>query len=356
MTKKPGTEPTLNVFSGKDSVRDFMNPGKLAYLPLVEIPEGLNRFLVDGVRIFAKLMTFTSFHNVKVIPAFNMLAEAHERGELDGVTSLIENSSGNTIAALAVVARHFGVEDIRAIVPDEASWHKLQMLRFLGIAPIVNQEPAQPDREDPTSGIYKAKELGRRDDWVNPGQYTNPDNPRAHHKWTGPQIWDQTEGQICVFCDGLGTTGTIIGTSEYLKDENAEVQVLGVMRAPDNYVPGPRTKLLLRLIGFDWQPHVDSVTQATTAESYAMSMKLSRNGLYVGPSSGLSLVGLFKYLEERKESHRLDELRNADGDIVCVFICPDTPMPYFDEYFEYLDDSNFPQITNRELLKNNPNS
>ncbi|MEA1902903.1 MAG: pyridoxal-phosphate dependent enzyme [Actinomycetota bacterium] len=348
-------EPALNVFGGEDSVRDFMNPGN-RYLPLVELPEDLNPFFDDGVRIFAKLMTFTSFHNVKVIPAFNMLAEADERGELDGVTTVIENSSGNTISAVAVAARSFGIDDIRAIVPDEVSWHKLRMLRFLGISPIVNQEPAQPDRQDPTSGIYKAKELGKQDAWFNPGQYSNPDNPRAHRKWTGPQIWEQTDGKISVFCDGLGTTGTIIGTSEYLKDENPGVQVVGVMRAPDSYVPGPRTKLLLRLIGFDWKPHVDSVTQATTPESYGMSMELSRSGLYVGPSSGLSLVGLIRYLEERKESDTLDELRNADGEVVSVFICPDTPMPYFDEYFKYLDDSYFPEITNEEFLKNSPGS
>ncbi len=343
--------PSLNVFSGEDSVRDFMDPGR-RYLPLVEIPPALNPHRDEGVRIFAKLMSFTSFHNVKVVPAFNMIAEAEARGELDGVTTLIENSSGNTISALAIAARQFGIEDIKAIVPDEVSRHKLRMLRFLGIAPIVNREPAEPDSEDPTSGIYKAKKwAAERDDWINPGQYMNPDNPTAHRKWTGPQVWDQTDGKVTVFCDGLGTTGTVCGTSQYLKEQNHRVQIVGVMRAPDNYVPGPRTELLLRLIGFDWRPHVDDITQATTEESYGMSMELSRSGLYAGPSSGLSLVGLLKYLADMKASDRLDEIRNEDGEVITVFICCDTPMPYFDEYFEYLDDSHFPEITNEDLLK-----
>jgi hypothetical protein len=85
-----------------------------------------------------------------------------------------------------------------------------------------------------------------------------------------------------------------------------------------------------------------------------MSMDLSRRGLYVGPSAGLSLVGLHRYLDERRNEGRLNELRNDKGEIVCVFICADTPMPYFDEYFKYLDESNFPTVTNENLLLNVP--
>ncbi len=344
----------LNVFSGEEAVRDFMNPGKLAYLPLVQIPSDLNPFGDDGVRIMAKLMTFTTLHNVKAIPAYNMMASAYERGDLEGVHTVIENSSGNTVTAVAVAARLFGIDDVKALVPTEATWQKLQMLRFFGIEPMVNSEPAEPDRRDPRSGIYKAKEIGSQPGWFNPGQYDNPDNPRAHQKWIGPQIWEQTEGRIGVFCGALGTTGTIIGNSTYLKERNREVQVVGVMRAPDNYVPGPRTKLLLRLIGFDWRPHVDSVQKATTVESYRKSMELSRAGIYVGPSAGLSLVGLLHYLTERREEGTLDQLRGEDGEVTCVFVCPDTPIPYFEEYFRYLGEEEFPPIVHEELLENRP--
>jgi len=272
------------------------------------------------------------------------------------VHAIIENSSGNTVTALAVAARLFGIDHIEAIVPSEATWQKLQMLRFFGIEPHVNQEPEMPDPTDERSGISKAKKIGQQPGWMNPGQYDNPDNPKAHEKWTGPQIWEQTGGTITVFCGALGTTGTVVGNSVYLKSRNETIQVVGVMRAPDNYVPGPRTELLLRLIGFDWRPHTDSVQQATTVESYRMSMHLSRSGLYVGPSAGLSLVGLLKYLDERKSAGTLDELRNPDGEVVGVFICPDTPIPYFDEYFRYLDESEFPHIVDEELLVNRPAS
>ncbi len=346
----------LNVFQGSDSVKDYLNPGKAAYLPLVEIPEELNPFLHQGVRIFAKMMTFSGLHNVKAIPAYNMMLEAYERGELTDIARVIENSSGNTVSAIAIAARLFGVAEAKAIVPDEVSWHKLLMLRFFGVAPIVNREPQQPDADDPRSGVYKARALGQQEGWLNPGQYHNQDNPKAHEKWIGKQIWEQTSGNVTVLCAGLGTTGTIIGNSRYLKAQNAQVQVVGVRRACGHYVPGPRTEELLKLIGFDWQPHVDSVQEAETAASYQKSMELSRAGLVVGPSSGLSLVGLLRYLQQRKDEKRLDELRNGQGEISSVFICPDTPFPYLDEYFKYLDESNFPKIENEAWLLNKPDT
>lgn len=344
----------LNVFKGKDSIKDYLNPGNLSYLPLVELPDILNPFYEDGVRVFAKLMTFIGLHNVKAIPAYNMILEKHKRGELDGVTHVVENSSGNTIAALAVTARQFGIENIHAFVPDEVSWHKLMMLLFFGIMPIVNQESSAPDPVDPRTGVYKAREMGKKEGWINPGQYDNPDNPKAHQKWIGKQVWEQTNGEISVFCGVLGTTGTIIGNSTYLKQLDEDIQVVGVMRAPNNYVPGPRTKKLLKLIGFDWQIHVDAVQDADTVSAYQKSMELSRRGIFAGPSSGLALVGLLKYLQDQKDHQAFDALRGKNGEIICVFICPDTPMPYIDEYFKYLDMSNFPKIQNEELLQNKP--
>ena len=345
----------MNVFRGKNSIKDYLNPSKLSYMPLVEIPEVINPYYEDGVRIYAKLMTFIGLHNVKAIPAYNMMLEKHRRGELEGVANIIENSSGNTISALAVVARQFGIENIQAFVPDEVSLHKLMMLLFFGITPIVNQEPSAPDPTDPRSGVYKAREMGKQDDWENPGQYHNEDNPKAHQKWIGKQIWEQTKGEISVFCGGLGTTGTVVGNSIYLKNLNQHIQVVGVMRAPDNYVPGPRTEKLLQLIGFKWQKHVDVVQEAETIAAYQKSMELSRMGIFVGPSAGLSLVGLLKYLQELKDGQALNALRDKNGKILCVFICPDTPIPYLDEYFKYLDITNFPKIKNEEWLQNKPN-
>ncbi len=346
--------PTLNVFKGPNAVRNFLDPGRQPYLPLVEIPDALNPFAGDRVRIFAKLMSISPLANVKALPAYNMMREHYRRGELDGVTRVVESSSGNTVLSIALAARQFGVEKILSFVSHEISWHKLLMLLFFGVEPIVNQEPSHPDVSDPRSGVYKARKRGKRKGWINPGQYDNPDNPKSHQKWTAKQIWEQTGGRISVFCAGLGTTGTVVGNARYLKRKKSSVQIVGVMREDSSYVPGVRTRGLLRLIGFDWERQVDDIQKVTTAVAYRNSLQLSRRGIVVGPSAGFALAGLLQYLREKKKSGALDGLRERNGEIQCVFICPDSPIPYLDEYFKYLQVSEFPAIQNEELLTKKP--
>lgn len=344
-----------NVFSGPDAVQDFLNPGNHPNLPLVEIPPDLNPFAADKVRIYAKLMGMSPLGNVKAFPAFNMIREKYLSGELQGVERIVENSSGNTVFSMALVARQFGVKRTQSYVPSEISWNKLLMLLFFGIEPIVNQEPQNPGAADPQSGVAKARADGEADDAINPDQYSNADNPASHEKWTAPQIWEQTEGKIDIFCAGLGTTGTLIGNSKYLKSKDPSVRVVGVMRAPDQYVPGVRTEKLLKLVGFEWKEHIDVVERIETAESYRVSLDLSRRGIVAGPSSGLALAGLLKHLDALKKSGDLDQLRKTDGgEITCVFPCPDGPMPYLDEYFKYVDASHFPAIRNEGILQNRP--
>jgi len=344
----------LNVFKGANAVRDFLDPGKQPYLPMVEIPDTLNPFAGDRVRIFAKLMGISPLANVKAVPAYNMMREHSRRGDLEGVSRAVESSSGNTVLSIALAARQFGVANTLSFVSHEISWHKLLMLLFFGIEPIVNQEPSHPAPGDPRSGVYKARQRGKRKGWINPGQYDNPDNPKSHQKWTARQIWEQTGGRISVFCAGLGTTGTIVGNARYLKRKKSSVQIVGTMREDDNYVPGVRTRGLLQLIGFDWEPHVDNIQKVTTAVAYRNSLQLSRRGIVVGPSAGFALAGLLQYLGERKKSGTLDDLRERNGEIPCVFICPDSPIPYLDEYFKYLEAADFPTIQNEELLINKP--
>lgn len=127
-----------------------------------------------------------------------------------------------------------------------------------------------------------------------------------------------------------------------------------MIRAPGHYVPGARTEKLLKLVDFDWRSHVGHIERAESEVSYRLSMAMSRRGLMVGPTSGLALAGLLQYLEKVKESSQLDELRNAEGEVLCVFPCPDGPLPYLDEYPKYVDASEFPPIQNEEMLLNKP--
>lgn len=344
-----------NTFKGPDALKNFLNPEKHPNLPMVELPASLNPFVGDNVRVFAKMMSLSPLGNVKAVPAFNMVREMYLRGDLEGVERLVENSSGNTIFSMAIAARQFGVERTQAYVPSEISWNKMLMLLFFGVEPIANQEPQKPAESDSASGVYKARKDGEATDVLNPDQYDNIDNPGAHEKWTGPQIWEQTGGQIDIFCAGLGTTGTLIGNARFLKQKDPAIKVVGALRAADNYVPGVRTENLLNVVGFDWREYVDLIEPVETEASYASSMQLSRKGILAGPSSGLALVGLLNHLQALKDNNRLDELRRTpSGEITCVFICPDGPIPYLDEYFKYLDSSHFPEIQNEEILTNKP--
>ena len=345
----------MNVFEGPDALRDFLDPGKHPNLPLVELPARLNPFATDNVRIFAKLMSMLPLGNVKSVPAFNMIREKYRQGELEGVERIVENSSGNTVSSMALVARQFGVDQTQSYVPAEISWNKMLMLLFYGIEPIVNLEPTDPSETDPESVVYKAKRDGEAKEAINPGQYHNEDNPGSHERWTARQIWEQTGGNIDVFCAGLGTTGTVIGNSRFLKSKKESLQVVGAMRAPDQYVPGVRTEKLLKLVGFDWEKHVDCIERVETTASYRLSLELSRQGIVVGPSSGMALAGLLQYLAGLKQDNKIEAMRDKQsGDLVCVFLCPDGPLPYLDEYFKYLDSSHFPSIRNEDIMLNKP--
>lgn len=148
----------------------------------------------------------------------------------------------------------------------------------------------------------------------------------------------------------------MVGVGRYLKKKNKQIINLGVVRSPNNPVPGPRTENLLRQIAFDWRGVIDSLESVGTIDSYKYSLKLIRNGIVAGPSSGFNLKGLLKYLQRMFDENKLDELRNTDGEIIAVFITCDTPLPYIDEYFKYLESSEFPEIEHKELLVNNYNA
>lgn len=336
-----------NVYHGENAILDYLTPDNSNPTPLVELPVQLNPFYDHGVRIYAKLMSALPLSNVKSLPAYNLLKSSYDRGELEGKNTIIENSSGNTVYSLAVLSRYFGINTTKAVVSNEISEGKLQLLRFFGVEAIVNHEPICPDPRDVSSGIYKAKVWSHKHNWFNPGQYDNFNNPEAHEKWTGPQIMTQLDGKLDVFCCGLGTTGTMFGAGKYLKSSNPEIVNVGVVRSPNNPVPGPRTRNLLEEIAFDWQGVVDSVVEVGTKESYKASLELCRAGLVVGPSSGFSYIGLLKFLEQQKNA---GFTRNSNKTVNCVFICCDTPYVYLKEYFEYLEENQFPEVENQELL------
>ena len=324
------------VFSGQNSINAFLNPARHPFVPLVELPEELNPFISQGIRIFAKLMYVLPLLNLKSLQVLNMLWEARRKGELGKNHTLVENSSGNTGFSLAIIGRIFGIKKTIVIVPYDIAPGKLEMLRIAGAEVRFCKGPPEE-----MSGIDLAREIGKENGFLNLDQYGNNANPEAFEKWMAPQIWEQTEGTMSIFCAGLGTTGTIVGMSNYLKKILAKVYIVGVNLPENNAIPGVRTLKKLEEVSFPWNEKIYRRIEAGTKESFKKSLALCRAGLIAGPSSGFALAGLLKFLNEKQKLSDLDSFRNRGGNIVAVFICPDTPFPYLDKYSTILDPSDF---------------
>jgi cysteine synthase len=317
-----------NVFSGPDALKRFLDPDCNPPVPLVELPDGLNPFAGQKVRIFAKLLYLLPLLNLKSLPVLKMLQEASDK--LDSVHTIVENSSGNTAFSLAIMARLFGIHSVRAIVPIDIAPGKLELLRLAG----ADVRFAPPEG----GGVALARRMGKRPGFLNLDQYGNPANVASHAMWTAQQVWDQTNGKLTIYCAGLGTTGTALGAVRFFREKDSGVTVVGTYCLPEAAVPGVRSIERLREVAFDWEAEVPNRVGAGTSESYKKSLDLCRSGLMAGPSSGFALAGLLRFLEQQPD---LDRFRNSDGEIVTAFICCDTPFPYLDKYSTILDPGDF---------------
>lgn len=330
------------IFIGQDGLKNFLDPHNHPDIPLVELPAQLNPYYEYGVRIYAKLMNYLPLGNVKSVPAFGLLQSKGDGSH----KKLVEASSGNTVFSLGIMSQYMNYNSVTALVSREVSKGKLKLLRLANVIVEVVDEPICPDPGNPTGAIWQAKKRHNLNDEINLGQYDNMANPGSHYDYTGPQIFRQLSGKVDVFAAGLGTTGTLVGVGSYLRGQNERIHIIGVTRMPNNSVPGVRTRNLLKEVQFEWGNLVDNAIDITQIESYEMSLKMIRLGLLVGPSSGFALAGLYKGIDNLIKNNKIDKnsITNA------VFICPDGPLAYIDDYFNVLDESYFPEIKNRELL------
>ncbi|GKT95873.1 cysteine synthase K/M:cysteine synthase B [Colletotrichum tofieldiae] len=231
----------LNIFRGPESVANYYNPDNSPPLPLVEIPDRLNPFRRDGVRIYAKLLTALPAQNVKSLPALGMLLAQPDAAD----KSIVEASSGSTVLSLGILSRVlWGNERVTAFVTNKKHPDSLKLLRFFGLKVSLYGGLAQQEPTDPRGIMQRLRESTARD--INicyPGQYDNEDvgrslslkmtlsiltsqNWKSHERWTGPQILSQLP-EINIFCTTVGTGGCITGTGKYLKSQNPSIQVVG---------------------------------------------------------------------------------------------------------------------------------
>ena len=243
--------------------------------------------------ILAKLEGNNPAGSVKDRPALSMIAEAEARGEIKPGDTLIEATSGNTGIALAMVAAIRGYRMI-LIMPAHMSDERKQAMSAYGAQLVeVTQEQGMEGARDLAMDM-QARGEGRVLD-----QFGNPDNPRAHLLGTGPEIWRQTGGSITHFVSSMGTTGTIMGVSTYLKQQNPEIQIIGLQPQEGSSIPGIRRWPQAYLPNIYEAPRVDRVIDISQSESEDTMRRLaSQEGIFCGVSSGGSIAAALRVSAE----------------------------------------------------------
>ncbi len=299
--------------------------------------------------VLAKLEYLNPGSSVKDRIALQIIDDAEKAGLLKPGGTIVEATSGNTGAGLAIAAAIKGYKCI-FVLPDKQSEEKRAALRALGAKVVITPTDVTPD--DPRS-YYK---VSRKIADETPGafyanQYHNPSNPLAHYKTTGPEIWDQMGGKIDVFVAGLGTGGTISGIGKFLKEKNPQVRIVGVDPVGslyfDYFQTGQMTEpfsYVVEGIGEDFLPstmdfaYVDDVVRVHDKECFQMTRRLAREeGIFAGVSTGAAMAGALKYVR----------LNDKKGLNVLVLV-PDSGSRYLSKAYndKWMEEQGFlePQI------------
>ncbi len=267
--------------------------------PMVEIKK-LNPN--PNVKIYGKLEGNNPGGSVKDRAAYNMIKSALERGDIKPGTKLIEATSGNTGIALAMIAGLFDLE-IELVLPSNSTRERTLTMEAFG-AKVTLLEGIEKSRD-----YAEEKALGK--DYFMLNQFANSDNYMSHYHSTGPEIWRDTEQKITHFVSAMGTTGTIMGCSKFLKEVNPDIQIVGCQPTDGSSIPGIRRwpeEYLPKI--FD-PSRVDRVMDISEAEAVAMTRKMVKyEGIFAGMSSGGALSAALRLASELKEG-------------VIVFICCD---------------------------------
>jgi len=243
--------------------------------------------------ILGKLEGNNPAGSVKDRPAMSMIREAESRGAIVPGDTLIEATSGNTGIALAMAAAAKGYR-LKLIMPVNQSEERKGAMRAYG-AELIDVSVEQ--------GMEGARDLAlameARGEGLVLNQFANPDNPAGHFASTGPEIWRQTEGQVTHFVSSMGTTGTIMGVSRYLKSRNPDVQIIGLQPTDGSQIPGIRRWPAAYLPDIYQSERVDRVMDISQMESESMMRRLAKEeGLFAGVSSGGAVAAALRLSEE----------------------------------------------------------
>jgi cystathionine beta-synthase len=278
--------------------------------------------------LVAKVETTNPGGSVKDRIGVAMIDQAEAEGLLRPGGTIVEPTSGNTGVGLAIVGAVRGYRVI-CTVPDKVSQEKQDLLRAYGVEVVVTPTDRLPEDEDSYYGVARrlASEI---DGAYNPDQYSHMANPRAHFESTGPEIWDQTEGEVGTLVAGVGTGGTISGAGSYLKAMNPEIEVVGADPEGSIYTQGPDGDIhqyLVEGVGEDFYPEtvdlsvIDRFIEVTDAESFAAARSLAkREGILTGGSGGMAI-------------HAALAVASEDESRLVVVIVPDSGRGYLSKVF-----------------------
>ncbi len=235
----------------------------------------------SGNQLLLKLEGENPAGSVKDRPALSMIVGAQRRGEIESGDTLVEATSGNTGIALAMVACSLGVR-LKLIMPEHMSLERRAIMKAYGAEIILVDE---------ASGMEGARDLAK--EMISNGrgkgldQFANPDNWRAHYKGTGPEIWRDTGGEVTHFVSAMGTTGTIMGCSRYLKEQKPSIQIVGVTPDEESQIAGIRKWPEAYLPAIFEPDRVDATIEVSQRQAEEMARRLAREeGIFAGLSSG----------------------------------------------------------------------
>ncbi|MDN3577368.1 cysteine synthase CysM [Chitinimonas viridis] len=243
--------------------------------------------------VLAKLEGNNPAGSVKDRPALSMIRRAQARGDIAPGDTLIEATSGNTGIALAMAAAMMGYR-MRLIMPEHLSIERRQTMKAFGAEIVlVTQKQGMEGARD------LAEQMRDAGEGIILDQFGNPDNPLAHYEGTGPEIWRDTQGRITHFVSSMGTTGTIMGTGRYLREQNSAVQIIGVQPVDGAQIPGIRKWPAEYVPGICDFSKIDRIMEVTQQEAEAMTLRLAaEEGIFAGISSGGAMAAALKLSAE----------------------------------------------------------
>jgi cysteine synthase B len=257
--------------------------------PLIEATRLVKK---ANVKLFLKLEGNNPGGSVKDRAAFNMISEAVKKGVIKPGGTLVEATSGNTGIALAYVAQLFGLK-IKLIMPETATIERVKTMKAYGAEVILTSAER---------GIEGSRDIAfnMRDEngYILLNQFENDDNWKAHYKTTGPEIWRDTNGSVTHFVSAMGTTGTIMGTSTFLKEQNNAITIVGAQPEDGSKIPGIRKWSPDYVPGIFNRSKVDKIIEVSQLEATKMTQRLAKEeGIFAGMSSGGSVASALKLIE-----------------------------------------------------------